>query len=330
MQNSGTTDSPAAGSVRAERKAPRHWKAARRVVATLTWAAVVWSELAAQTQPQPLPPVPDGPEAVSPGDTIPGTDAILGLPFGNQRDLPMPQVTEDDASVDAEPPWYDPRFWWRPEGWDNSFEIGIAGAAGNAETLDLRAGTDWKREWERAKLAWSITYAKSRNAVTQTKHNALFNARTDVNFGDSPWSWFVKTGVEYDEFKAFDLRLVVNSGLSYAWFKREGLTLSSRFGAGASREFDGPDNSWVPEAVFGVSYEHQWSKRQKFIFDADYYPDWGDFMNYRLVAKASWEMLLDEASNLSLKLSATDRYDSTPHDRRPNDIDYALLLLWKF
>ena len=34
-------------------------------------------------------------------------------------------------------------------------------------------------------------------------------------------------------------------------------------------------------------------------------------------------------TNLSLKVSAFDRYDSTPQGRRPNDLDYALLLLWK-
>ena len=232
--------------------------------------------------------------------------------------------------ITPQPAWYDPAFWWHVEGWDNSFEIGIAGAAGNAETLDLRAGTDWKRKWERAEVAWSIVYAKSQNRSTLTKHNALFSGRSDFSFGESPWSWFVKTNVEYDEFKAFDTRWVLNSGLSYRWIKREGLTLSNRFGAGVSREFGGPDDSWVPEAVFGATYEHQWTKHQKFMLNADYYPDWGDFMSYRFVGKASWEILLDEASNLSLKLTATDRYDSTPHGRRPNDIDYALLLLWKF
>ncbi len=39
--------------------------------------------------------------------------------------------------------------------------------------------------------------------------------------------------------------------------------------------------------------------------------------------------LLDEEANLSLKLSAQDRYDSTPNGLRPNDINYSILLLWK-
>ena len=38
-------------------------------------------------------------------------------------------------------------------------------------------------------------------------------------------------------------------------------------------------------------------------------------------------LLFDQ--NLSFKLSVIDRYDSTPDGRKPNDLDYALLLLWK-
>jgi len=34
--------------------------------------------------------------------------------------------------------------------------------------------------------------------------------------------------------------------------------------------------------------------------------------------------------NLSLKLSVLDRYDSTPHEAKPNDMDYAATLLWSF
>ena len=48
-----------------------------------------------------------------------------------------------------------------------------------------------------------------------------------------------------------------------------------------------------------------------------------------MVSTLNWEVLLDEVANLSLKLSVSDRYDSTPFGRRPNDVDYGLLLLWK-
>jgi hypothetical protein len=66
------------------------------------------------------------------------------------------------------------------------------------------------------------------------------------------------------------------------------------------------------------------------ILKVDYFPDITDFNNYRVISDASWEYLLNSDGNLSLKLSAVDRYDSTPNGRKPNDVNYGVLLLYKF
>ena len=100
-------------------------------------------------------------------------------------------------------------------------------------------------------------------------------------------------------------------------------------GAGASREFGGPDDNWIPEANLAGDFEHKLTDRQKLKLTSDYYPAWEDFHDYRLVTNAYWEILLDEQTNLSLKLGAVDRYDSTPNGAQPNDIDYFVTLLWK-
>ena len=52
-------------------------------------------------------------------------------------------------------------------------------------------------------------------------------------------------------------------------------------------------------------------------------------MDYRVISEFSWEVLLDEATNLSFKASVIDRYDSTPNNAKANDIDYAFLVLWQ-
>jgi hypothetical protein len=146
---------------------------------------------------------------------------------------------------------------------------------------------------------------------------------------ESPWKWFVNGTLEYDEFRAFDLRLAGNGGVGYRLIDNDLTSLTGRFGAGVSHEIDSPDDSYVPEAVYGVDLEHQLTARQKITGQADYYPSWEEYRDYRIETRVSWEILLDEATNLSLKISATDRYDSTPNGLKPNDLDYALLLLWK-
>ena len=97
----------------------------------------------------------------------------------------------------------------------------------------------------------------------------------------------------------------------------------------SEREFGGIDDEWVPEANFGADFEHCLTKRQKLKLTTDYYPSWEDSDNFRLVSNANWEILLDEATNLSLKIGAVDRYDSTPNGLQHNDIDYYVTLLWK-
>jgi putative salt-induced outer membrane protein YdiY len=254
--------------------------------------------------------------------------------------LPLvPPVTDADfkamaAELDARNrptwPWYPPLTWFPWDGWTNSAELGINGSSGNAESLSFQTGARFKRQTDVHLFDFRTTYNRTQSGGIETQNNSLTYADFDRFFGQSPWSAFLKQGLEYDQFKEFDARYNINSGLAYRFVKTDRLSLQGRFGAGASREFGGPDRRWVPEALFGTSYEHQLNKRNKWIAKVDYFPEWGDFNNYRIVSDASWEILWDEVGNLSLKLGAIDRYDSTPNGRKPNDLTYSLLLLYKF
>ncbi|MCG8653695.1 MAG: DUF481 domain-containing protein [Pirellulales bacterium] len=136
--------------------------------------------------------------------------------------------------------------------------------------------------------------------------------------------------MEWDQFKAFDLRLNLNGGVGYHWIRDESSTLVTRFGAGASQEIGAPNDDWIAEAVFGIEAEHQITRQQKMKGKVDYFPSWEGFDDYRIVTDVSWEILLDGTDNLSLKLAVTDRYDSTPQGAEPNDVYYSMLLLYKF
>lgn len=57
------------------------------------------------------------------------------------------------------------------------------------------------------------------------------------------------------------------------------------------------------------------------------------FLPGSLVKKGRWKqrVLLDEAMNLSMKVSLLDRYDNhAPVGIKPNDLDYAVTLLRGF
>lgn len=260
--------------------------------------------------------------------TPPQLNGAIGSQIGNPV-VEAPPLQEQTVH------WYEyPWRWIR--GWKNHAEFGIDGSNGNAETLAIQAGLEMKRKTDAYTLAIDIDYrlANTRNRTTNlrevTEDSGRFNLDYDRLLGDTPWSGFGKFGLEFDEFKAFDLRVNLNGGVGYHWIRNDLTTVVTRFGAGASREFGAPVDEWTPEGVFGFEAEHQLNDFNKLKAKIDYFPAWEDFDDFRLVTDLGWEILLNESENLSLKLALTDRYDSTPQGAKPNDVYYSLLFLVKF
>lgn len=283
------------------------------------------------------PPIIDG------YPSLPGETVIPTHPPAAGNPLIPGAIGSEIAAPTSEPPplqeqtiaWYEYPWRWL-QGWDNHAEFGIDGSNGNAETLAMQAGLEMKRKTDDYTLALDIDYrlANTRNRATNlrevTEDSGRLNLDYDRLLGDSPWSAFGKFGLEFDEFKAFDLRVNINGGVGYHWIRNDRTTLVTRFGAGASREFGAPVDRWTPEGVFGFEADHQLNNYNKLKAKIDYFPSWEDFDDFRLVTDLGWEILLNEAENLSLKLALTDRYDSTPQGAKPNDVYYSLLFLVKF
>lgn len=226
--------------------------------------------------------------------------------------------------------WYDVRQWMPRDGFEASAEMGINGTAGNTDTFSERVGSNLK--WTRGQNTWDFNgiYNMSSENGQQTANNALGQARFEHALGDSRWSLYSLSLIEYDEFRTFDVRLATNLGFGYLIIKNDRTKLNFRLGSGVSKELDGPTQDAVPEADIGVDFEHQLTKRQKINCITDYYPDWTDWAtSYRIITTAGWEFLIDEEMHLSLKAAILNRYDSTGDGAKPNDLNYSLLLMWK-
>jgi len=251
------------------------------------------------------------------------------LPIGSAISEVPVEAFDAPPLADQSVRWYQyPVRWMR--GWDSHAEFGLNGSDGNADQLAIQTGFETKRQNDVSTVSLDLDYRKVTTRSATTEENGRFNFDYDRMLGDSPWAGFGKLGLEWDEFKAFDLRLNLNSGLAYHWIREDTATLITRFGAGASREFGAPVDEWTPEAVFGIEASRQINSRNKVSAKIDYFPSWEDYSDYRIVADASWEILLDEAENFSLKFAVNDRYDSTPQGFEANDLFYSALLLYKF
>ncbi len=269
------------------------------------------------------------PPAASPIERIPMVTADPPVLPDGAAGVAVEQILEQP--VLEEPPvvpvWYNPLSWIGPY-WNGSFSVGINGSNGTTDAFNIQTGFELSRETEITNWDTELRYNKAESNSQETAHNALFQTVLDRKFAHPRWTWFNKLGLEYDEFKNFDLRLFINTGLGYTFIDNEKTQLRGRFGSGVSREFGGDDDDYKPEAVFGFDFAHQLTERQRFTATVDYYPSWEDFSDYRLVTDIGWELLLDQATNLSLKVGVIDRYDSTPGDSDPNSVDYSVLLLW--
>jgi putative salt-induced outer membrane protein YdiY len=286
--------------------------------------------------PSLLPPpifIAPGPTAAAATEAAPiVTEQPLG--FGAATDAAAtPSETEETLMVDEGELAADlesPPLWFDPFPWDTGIELGVNGSSGTSDSLSIRTGGYMKRESRFSKLDLRTNYNYTTNSGRETQNNAELDARNDWLLDDrSPWTLYGTGNLFYDEFQAFDLQTSANTGVGYRFVHEPGLDFIARMGGGVSREIGGPDDRWVPESLVGFEYAQQLNSTQKFYGKLDYYPEWEEIGEYRLVADTGWEMVLVQPSNLSLKISATDRYDSTPNGAEPHLLNYSVLLLLK-
>jgi hypothetical protein len=299
-------------------------------------ACLTWAPLRAQEGlgPLVLPPPTSMPEALA--DPLPS--ALTAPPALGDFESLLPPADAASGAAIAAPPlaealatpplWYYPAYWFGPDPWTAGLELGINGNEGINNVFSLRTGGHLKRETKRWKLDSSLIYNKNRSNGVETQNNGKLDTRLDRILAESPWTLFVLENMIYDEFQSYNVQLSLNSGVGYRLWDTEVVDLLARVGAGATREFGGVDNDWAPQALFGFDYEEKISKMQRIVAKVDYFPEWEDFHNYRVVADLGWQIDLDRPKNVSLKFSFIDRYDSTPDGVEPNNFDYGVLLIW--
>jgi len=225
----------------------------------------------------------------------------------------------------------DTSFW---SAWKRSAEIGVNGSAGNSENFNVRAGLSTERKTDQLATSAGIRYSYATSDGTRSANRGEAFARNDWILKDPRWRVFAKGGLEYDEFQDWKWRLNGAAGLGYSFVQRDSFEWIGRVGPAFSWTLQGsdPNPKFTPELDLGTDLMWKITERQKLTFSADYYPALDDFPSaYRVVAKAAYEVLVDPETNMSLKMGVEDRYQSQPGgNRKKNDVDYFLLLVWSF
>ncbi len=219
-------------------------------------------------------------------------------------------------------------FW---KGWGGNVALGLNGASGNTERLNLRGEINGTRDTEFMTTSATALYTYATDDGEASESRFFTGLRNDWKIQESRWRVFGEGSLEFDDFQDWDYRVAAAGGMGYEFIDNEKTTLLGRVGLGLSREIGGEDNSIRPEGLLGADFSHQLTERQKLTADATLYPDLSETGEFRFVGNAAWEMLIDPEVNMSLRLGIEDRYDSTPGgDNKKNDIAYFAMLVWEF
>ena len=215
--------------------------------------------------------------------------------------------------------------------WSGSGEIGANGSAGNSEVFNARVGLNADRKTADNLFHTDFLYALGKQSGGTVQNQAILNARDEILFAGSPWTLFTATNVEYDEFRLYHFRVGVYGGVGYVVLNDDDTLFKLRVGAGAVREIGGPKDRWVPEAVFGYDFKHKFTDRQSLLSNLDYYPRIDEFAQFRVRARAAYEVVIDPTTGTALRIGAQSRYDSDPGiGKKRNDVNYFATLAFHF
>jgi putative salt-induced outer membrane protein YdiY len=173
-------------------------------------------------------------------ESLAGSKVDVKAPIKLPPDNPVPAIIEAGA---IPPP---------KKEWTGGIDLGLNGTDGNSDAFNMRFFTEVKRERADSIFMANMLYNYATATSIVTQNLLLANSRYEWLFANSPWSYWVSGGLQYDQFRAFDLLLFAHTGLGYQWWKNDVSQLKTRFGFGGSYPIGGPDEKFTPEMLLGL------------------------------------------------------------------------------
>jgi putative salt-induced outer membrane protein YdiY len=267
------------------------------------------------------------------GAKAPGTPAgeKTPEPESGASPAPAPKPAPEPTSPKAAPATPPPAPAPKPAAvWKTRVELGLDGSQGNAERLNFRGGLAVSRETKGTSFRFNSRYVINTANGDRVANRFTANARNDWRLNNKHFSFFVQTGLEYDEFRQFDLRWTGGTGLSATLIDDGTTRLNTSLGAGFAREFDSPNDDLNPELITGLEFSHKLTDTQTFAVTAEFFPDLEQLGEFRSVIRPTWEIKLDTKTDLSLRLGFEHRYESVTNLQSHSDIDYFAALVLSF
>ena len=215
-------------------------------------------------------------------------------------------------------------------GWKRSAEVGLNGAKGNSETLDLRVGLnlDYADDTRRWKFESRYLLSESDHETSQNHFYALLNR--DFLRPDSRWFYFAGGRYDWDNFQDWKHRVNFSAGPGYHLVSSESFDLLGRVGPSVTAQGEQLDDV-KGELLLGLEAEWRISETQTLSLRNSLFPELSDAGEFRNLTNANWIIQLSERHPLALKIGIENDYESqVDPGNEKNDLKYFGTLMYSF
>ena len=213
--------------------------------------------------------------------------------------------------------------------WKRRVEIGVTGAAGKSENMNITAGFSANYEDEDTRWAHRTAYQRQESDGEVSENNFFATLQRDWLRPGSPWFHFAQGRFDWDEFKDWDYRLAASGGAGYDFIKRDNYRLRGRAGLGGNQTVGGAREEFTPEALLGLDVDWRINSHQSMTFANTLYPNLSESGEFRNLTELNWTYDLDRDAGLGLKIGVSNEYDSLAGNAvEKNDFQYTGSLVW--
>ena len=246
----------------------------------------------------------------------------LDLPREQVRDV---KISKSDPIFEEQP---EPDFFW---GWEKSLSAGVTGSKGNTDTFSSYAEfeTENENDTDRWFMHARVFYGEEDGDNTRNEYEA--GLTKDWLYPGKPEFFWGSLLYEHDRFTGWRDRTSGFLGIGYTFIDRDNHSLIGRLGAGGNYEA-GLVDEFTPELYAGLEGVWKINTASTFKYYTTFYPSLDPaFDEFRNVTGASYQIKVDAAKGLSLKVGAENEFNSEVEPgTKKNDFKYYAALVLDF
>ncbi|HKL20347.1 MAG TPA: DUF481 domain-containing protein [Tichowtungia sp.] len=209
----------------------------------------------------------------------------------------------------------------------------ISGKSGNTDEQSIGTAFSATLDGKHDELKFYGSYDRQETDGQKTSDELRAGMRYTSYFKE-PWGWYVRQGLEADEFENIKLRSVTAGGLSYRFADEDHYKLSANSGVSYRYESyrDGTPAQGSVGLDIGLQHFYRFKNRFEMNNELTYVPSIEDFASY-LVTQDSWlDFPLGDSKLWKVRVGLRNDYNSQPEGgRKDTDTTYysSLVVDWE-